>query len=88
MQSNFNESCLTSLASLFAATVRGPMPYPDGLDGSRDASWYRAEAVRLREWGNRTIRDRELRDSYFSLAREYEGLADILDGKDARSRWF
>ena len=62
------------------------MTYPEGLDGSRDALWYRAEAVRLREWGNRTIHDRDLRNSYFSLAREYEGLADILDGKGTRKR--
>jgi hypothetical protein len=62
------------------------MPYPEGLDGSRDAPWYRAEAVRLREWGNRITRDPELRDSYFKLALEYEGLADVLDGKGIRNR--
>lgn len=62
------------------------MPYPEGLDGSRDARWYRAEAVRLRQWGSRITNDPELRASYFSLAREYDGLADILDGKDTRKR--
>jgi hypothetical protein len=62
------------------------MPHPEDLDGSRDAPWYRAEAVRLREWGSRITYDPELRASYFSLAHEYDGLADILDGKDARKR--
>jgi hypothetical protein len=60
------------------------MTHPDGLDGSRDARWYRAEALRVREWGNRTIYDRELRHSYFKLAQEYEALADVLDGKPNR----
>jgi len=63
-----------------------PHAIPEGLDGSRDARWYRAEAVRLREWGSRITHDPELRASYFSLAREYDGLADILDGKDTRKR--
>jgi hypothetical protein len=53
------------------------MPYPEGLDGSRDARWYRTEAVHLREWGNHITYDPELHASYFSLAREHEGLADI-----------
>jgi hypothetical protein len=85
-QSNFNETRSRSPASFSAADP--VMTYPEGLDGSRDAHWYRAEAVRLREWGNRTLRDPELRASYFSLAREYEGLAAILDGKDSRKRHF
>jgi len=62
------------------------MTHPEGLDGSRDAGWYRGEALRLREWAERITHDPELRDSYFSLAREYEGLADVLDGKGPRSR--
>jgi hypothetical protein len=62
------------------------MTYPEGVDGSRDAAWYRAEAVRLREWGNRFPYDRELRSSYYGLAREYEGLADVLDGKRGYQR--
>ena len=33
---------------------------------------------------NRIIHDRELRHSYFKLAQEYEGLADVLDGKPNR----
>jgi len=61
------------------------MTHLGDLDGSRDAPWYRAEALRLREWGNRTIRDPGLRHSYFKLAQEYEGLADVLDGKGTRN---
>ena len=57
------------------------MTHPEGLDGSRDARWYRAEALRVREWGNRIIHDRELRHSDFKLAQDYEALADVLDGK-------
>jgi hypothetical protein len=57
------------------------MTHSEGPDGSRDARWYRAEALRVREWGNRIIHDRELRHSYFKLAQEYEALADVLDGK-------
>ena len=45
------------------------MTHPEGLDGSRDARWYRAEALRVREWGNRSIYDRELRHSYFKRRR-------------------
>jgi hypothetical protein len=57
---------------------------PEDLDGSRDARWYRAEALRVREWGNRITHDRELRHSYFKLAQEYEALADVLDRKRDR----
>ena len=51
------------------------MTHPEGLDGSRDADWYRGEASRLREWAERITHDPELRDSSFSLAREYEGIS-------------
>jgi hypothetical protein len=57
------------------------MERAENLDGSRDSRWYREEASRLRQRAGTITHDPELRDSYIDLAREYEGLAEILENK-------
>ena len=49
----------------------------------RTYCWYRAEAERLRKRAAAAENDALLRDSYLSLAREYERLADVLEGRPA-----
>ena len=46
----------------------------------RDHTWYRGEAKRLRDKASAVKNDEALRNSYLSLAQEYERLADILEG--------
>ena len=46
---------------------------------------YRADAACLRQKALATVDDIQLRDSYLDLAREYEGLADILENVSASS---
>jgi hypothetical protein len=47
----------------------------------RDSSWYRREAVRFRQRAATITDDNQLRDSYLSLARCYERLAEALEGR-------
>ena len=47
----------------------------------RTHCWYRAEAERLRKRAAAAENDAPLRDSYLSLAREYERLADVLEAR-------
>lgn len=47
----------------------------------RDHSWYREEAKRLRQRAGAITNDNQLRDSYLGLAREYDRLADVLEGR-------
>ena len=47
----------------------------------RTRSWYRNEAQRLRQRAAAVQNDDGLRNSYLSLAREYERLADVLEDR-------
>ena len=51
------------------------------MSNPRAHCWYRAEAQRLRARAAIVENDDRLRDSYLSLAREYERLADVLEGR-------
>jgi hypothetical protein len=51
------------------------------MSKQRAHCWYRAEAERLRERAVAVQNDEQLWDSYLSLAREYERLADVLEGR-------
>src|ERR1700740_1208134 len=50
-----------------------------------DARRYRVDAACLHRKALATVDDLQLRDSYLDLAREYEGLADILENGSASS---
>ena len=45
----------------------------------RDHTWYRDEAKRLRDKAAAVKNDEALRDSYLTLASEYDRLADMLE---------
>ena len=47
----------------------------------RTHCWYRVEAERIRARAAAVENDNGLRDSYLRLAREYERLADVLEGR-------
>ena len=47
----------------------------------RDCSWYRDEAIRIRERAAAVSNNDKLRDSYLALAREYERLSDLLEDR-------
>jgi len=49
------------------------------MSNRRDHTWYRGEAKRLRDKAHAVKNDDHLRDSYLSLAREYDRLADTLE---------
>ena len=50
----------------------------------RDHTWYRGEAKRLRDKAAAVKNDDALRNSYLSLAQEYERLADTLERRHRR----
>jgi hypothetical protein len=54
-------------------------------DERRDHSWYRDEAKRLRQRAAAITNDDQLRDSYRSLAREYDRLADVLENRSPQT---
>ena len=58
----------------------------DPCGTQRNPSWYRQEAERLRQRATATTADDQLRDSYLSLAREYERLAEVLEGGSSSDR--
>ena len=51
------------------------------MSNPRAHCWYRVEAQRLRDRAVAVTTDDGLRDSYLRLAREYERLADVLEGR-------
>ena len=51
------------------------------LNEPRDHTWYRGEAKRLRDKADAVQNDDALRNSYLSLAREYDRLADTLENR-------
>lgn len=51
------------------------------MDKGRDHTWYRNEAKRLRDKAAAVRNDDALRNSYLSLAREYDHLADTLEDR-------
>jgi hypothetical protein len=53
------------------------MPH-DPDEAKRGSRWYREEAGRVRERGDRTV-DPDLRAHYLNLADAYDRLADTLD---------
>jgi hypothetical protein len=57
----------------------------DPCGTQRNPSWYRQEADRLRQRATAITAD-QLRDSYLSLAREYERLAEVLEGGSSSDR--
>jgi hypothetical protein len=58
----------------------------DPCGTQRNPSWYRQEADRLRQRATAITADDQLRDSYLSLAREYERLAEVLEGGSSSDR--
>ena len=52
----------------------------DRCGAPRNSGWYRWEAERLRQRAATITDDNQLRDSYLSLARCYERLAEALEG--------
>jgi hypothetical protein len=58
----------------------------DPCGTQRNPSWYRQEAERLRQRATAITADDQLRDSYLSLAREYERLAEVLEGRSSSDR--
>lgn len=51
------------------------------MSNPRAHCWYRVEAERIRARAAAVENDDGLRDSYLRLAREYERLADVLEGR-------
>ena len=58
----------------------------DPCGTQRNPSWYRQEAERLRQRATAITADDQLRDSYLSLAGEYERLAEVLEGGSSSDR--
>ena len=58
----------------------------DPCGTQRNPSWYRQEADRLRQRATAITADDQLRDSYLSLAGEYERLAEVLEGGSSSDR--
>ena len=52
------------------------------MSNPRAHCWYRVEAERIRARAVAVENDDGLRDSYLRLAREYERLADVLEGRN------
>ena len=53
------------------------------MSKSRDAGRYREDAARFRERAAAAADDADLRESYLAVAKEFERLADLLEGKPA-----
>ena len=54
------------------------------MSKAHDHTWYRGEAKRLRDKAAAVKNDEALRNSYLSLAQEYEQLADTLERRHRR----